>query len=252
MDEKINENVDTGTTGSPKTLLAMLDNFWYHYKWHTIVAIFLIFAITVCSLQMCSKVQYDVHVLYSGSHEIERTSANGDMAEYPTFISSFKRVVEDYDSDGNVSLSIKDLFMVSEEEIEQILKENENAEINRTLLSENKSILSETLIYSDYYVCLLSPCVYNEYKTIDGIEIFSPLSQYVKDGVEVEYYTESAIYLSSTGFYSLPGISNLPSDTLICLRGVSAFANHFNKKDATEARRRAIDVIENMINYTPN
>ncbi len=247
-----NRNSDTGATQAPSTLLSKLDNFWYHYKWHTIVALFLIIAITICSLQMCTKEKYDVHILYSGSHEIKRTSTNGDMAEYATFLSSFKRVTGDYDDDGNISLSLKDLFMLSDKEIEEIQKADSSIEINRSLLIENKNILSETLIYSDYYVCLLSPSVYDEYRTVDDIEMFSPLASYVKGATSVEFYTDTAIYLSSTGFYSLPGICNLPDDTLICLRNISAIANHFNEKDAAEARRRGIDVIENIINYPIN
>lgn len=252
MDNKTNANSDTGTPQGSSTLLSKLDNFWYHYKWHTIVALFLIFTITICSLQMCTKTKYDVHILYSGSHEIKRTSTDGDIAEYATFLSSFKRVANDYDNDGNVSLSLKDLFMLSDKEIEEIQKSDSSIEINRSLLIENKDILSETLIYSDYYVCLFSKSVYDEYKTIDGIEMFSPLSSYVHDGTSVEFYTDTAIYLSSTGFYSLPGVCNLPNDTLICLRNVSAVANHFSEKDATEARRRSIDVVENIINYPGN
>ena len=252
MDDKTNKNSDTGAIQYPKTLLSKLDNFWYHYKWHTIVSLFLIIAITICSLQMCTKAKYDVNILYSGSHEIKRTSTDGDINEYNKFISSLARVTDDYDGDGNVSLSLKDLFMLSDQEMEEIQKADSSIEINRSLLMENKSILSETLIYSDYYVCLLSKSVYDEYKTVDDIEMFSPLSAYVHDTTSVKFYTDTAIYLSSTGFYSLPGISNLPDDTLICLRSVSAIANHFNEKDAAEARRRSIDVVENIINYTQN
>ena len=32
-----------------------LSNFWYYYKWHTIVALFIVFVVTVCTLQTCSK-----------------------------------------------------------------------------------------------------------------------------------------------------------------------------------------------------
>ncbi len=252
MDENRNTNNDTGTPQSPSNLLTKLDNFWYHYKWHTIIGLFLIAVITICSLQMCTKEKYDVHILYSGSYEIARTSKDGNFPEYGTFLSSFKRVTDDYDKDGNVSLSLKDLFMLSDKEIEEFQKADPNVEINRPLLIENKSILSETLIYSDYYVCLLSPSVYNEYKTIDGAEMFSSLSQYVNKDTDIEYYSDSAIYLSSTDFYSLPGICNLPEDTLVCLRNVSALANHFNEKQAAEARGRSIQVVKNIINYCPN
>ncbi len=252
MEENIKRKGDTGRSGAPKGILSWLENFWYHYKWHSIVALFLIFTITICSVQMCSKEQYDVRILYSGQYEIERTSKNGNFAEYETFISSFKRVAGDYDEDGKITPALKDLFMLSNEEIEEIQSKDPDVEINRPLLIENQTILSESLVLGDYYICLLSSYVYDEYKEIDGVEMFSPLSAYVKDGTSVEFYTDTAIYLSSTGFYSLPGICNLPEDTVICLRSISAIANHFNEKEAKKARERSIDVITNMINYSAN
>lgn len=252
MDENIEKKVDTGSVSPSKSIHSWLENFWYHYKWHSIVALFLIFTITICSVQMCSKEKYDVHILYSGSYEIERTSQDGNFAEYETFLSSFKRAAGDYDGDGKISLSLKDLFIISNEEIEEIKKNDPDVEINRPLLMENQTVLNETLVFSNYYVCLLSAHVYDEYKVINDVQMFSPLSAYVKDGTSVEFYTDTAIYLSSTEFYSLPGICSLPEDTVICLRSISAIANHFNEKEAKEARERSIDVITNIINYSAN
>ena len=82
--------------------------------------------------------------------------------------------------------------------------------------------------------------------------MFASLAPYVKDGTNVSYYSDSAIYLNSTAFYTLPGISELPSDTLICLRNLSAFSSHFNKNDAKKAHENSKDLIENIINYGTN
>ena len=43
-----------------------LDNFWYHYKWTTIIAVFALFVVLVCTLQMCNKDKNDVSVLSAG------------------------------------------------------------------------------------------------------------------------------------------------------------------------------------------
>lgn len=249
MYENIAKKDDTGVDNTPKGILAWFKNFWYHYKWHSIVALFLIFTITICSVQMCQKESYDIYILYAGSHEIERTNKNGDIAEYATLTSSLKRVTQDYDEDGNTVVSFKDLFMLSSEEIKEIEKSDEKIEINRSLLIENQTILNETMMYSNYYVCLLSKSVYNEYRTVDDVEMFSSLSSYVDADTNVEYYTESAIYLNSTAFYLLPGICNLPADTLICLRNTSAIANHFDEKGTKEAHRRSVDTISKILNY---
>lgn len=225
------------------------DNFWYHYKWHSIIALFLVFTVTVCSLQMCRKESYDIHVLYSGSHEINRESVDGNTPEYGSMLSSISRVTSDFDENGEVNVTLKDLFMLSADEIEAIESKDDEYEVNYALINENKSILRDTITYSSYYVCLLSPSVYSEYKTIDEVEIFEPLSPIVKDGSYVEYYDEKAIYLSSTVFYTLPGISALPADTLVCLRTPSVFASHFNEKETKRDYERGKSVVTKILNY---
>ena len=245
------ENNFDSTESCPnsKSFSKWFDNFWYHYKWHSIVALILIFTVTICTFQTCNKTNYDLHVLYSGGHEINRKSENGNPAEYSTVISSFGRVTEDFDSDGEVNVTLKDLFMLSSDEINKIESANDGYEANYALLNENKEILRDTVMYSSYYVCFLSPAVYEEYRTIDGVEIFAPLEALVAEGNNVEYYSSSAVYLSSTGFFSLPGISSFPEDTLICLKNPSVFASHFNKKNTERDYQRGRDAIIKIINY---
>ena len=249
MQEFNNDTLDNSQASVKKEpLSARLDNFWYHYKWHSLIALFLIFAITVCTLQMCNKESYDVHVLYSGEYEIERRSSDGNIPEYQMFLSSIGRVTKDYDGDGESRVTLKDLFMLSKDEIKQV-EASKEYEVNYALINENKQILSDTIMYSEYYVCLLSPDVYEQYKVIDGVEIFAPLSPFVEEGIIVEYYTDSAVLLSSTGFSKLPGISSLPSDTLICLKNPSVFASHFNEKETAKNYERGSETIKNILNY---
>ncbi len=239
----------TGANEKKLSFFDWLDNFWYHYKWHSIVALFLIFAISVCSFQMCQKESYDIHVLYSGSYEINRKSVDGNAPEYKIMLSSLGRITDDFDDNGEVSVTLKDLFMLSSEEIQKVESENEDYEVNYALLNENKQILRDTMMYSSYYVCLLSPAVYNEYKTVDGVEMFEPLGAHITENSEVEFYDASAVYLSSTRFYSLPGVSSLPKDTLVCLRSPSVFASHFNKKDTERDYERGKATVIKILNY---
>ena len=226
-----------------------IENFWYHYKWHTVIALFLIFAITISSLQMCQKEDFDTYIMYAGAHEIDKKSSDGDISDYKATLSSLARVVSDYNEDGEVTVSFKTLFAPSEDELAKIKEENPKAEINYSLLEEDRRILIENIRYSDYYVCFISKSVYDQYKNVDEVRIFAPLSTYVESGKNVEYYSDSAILLSSVGFYSLPGICDLPSDTLVCLRTVSPFASKTNKKRATSEFKKAEEIIAKILNY---
>lgn len=244
----MNEN---STEKSPKAkgFLPWLDNFWYHYKWHSIVCLFLIFALTICSVQMCQKESFDVYVLYAGSHEVERQSSTADMPEYQKAKSSLARVCADFNDDGKVSLSFKDLFILSDEEIKEHQNKNDGTEINYSLLKQNIDILRDTMVYSSYYLCFVSPAVFEEYKTFQNVNMFASLSQYVNDSTEVSYYSDNAVYLSSTGFYSLPGFCEFPSDTLVCLRNLSDYTINMNKKSAQKHFDAAEQVLIKILNY---
>ncbi len=224
-----------------------LENFWYHYKWHSIIALFLVFTITICSLQLCSKESYDVYFLYAGRKEISRKAEDGDFSEYLTFQSSLKDIAADYDDDGNVNVSFLDLFMLSNAEILEIEKE-EDIEVNRQLLASNNERFHETMMYSEYYLCFLSDTLYEEYKTVDGIFMFVSVAKYVGDA-DVNYYDASAIYLHGSGleFATLPGICDLPENTVVCLRQLSAVASYFDKEENEENFRRGEESLRKLL-----
>lgn len=235
----MNEN-----NGATTTVAARLENFWYHYKWHSITAIAVIIAIVICSVQMCRKESYDGYVLYAGGYGISRTS-DGDVAEYVKFLSAFKKVVPDTDEDREIVTSFVDLYLPTPEEMA------ETGSDLYALTSDNFSRLKyEMLSGSEYYICFLSEYNYNEYKIWDDVEIFTPLADYVPAGVEVEYYDANAIYLSSLTFYGVEGINKLPPDTLICLRRMSAVASAFNKGENERNRECAEKILTNILAYT--
>ena len=56
----MSKNIEgVGEVATPSTFKEKLQNFIYHYKWHTVVALFLVVTIIICSLQFCTKEEYD-------------------------------------------------------------------------------------------------------------------------------------------------------------------------------------------------
>ena len=110
MEENYNESGEVCEAPSrAKRFRIWLDNYIYHYKWHTIIALFLVFTITVCSVQMCDKESYDVYVVYAGDYQVSKLVTNGDVAEFVTFSKSLNRAAGDYNEDGKVSVSLDTL-----------------------------------------------------------------------------------------------------------------------------------------------
>ncbi len=247
-----NYNTETATEGgavSKKGFISWVDNFWYHYKWHTIIALFFITVFTVGTVQMCSKEKYDIFIMYAGTEEFDRTRSDGDIySDYQTALLSFESVSEDYDGNGEVSVSFRDLFLLTGEQISEANK-NEDTEVNQSLINDNRNIFIENIRYSTYYLCILSEELYTEYRLIDDIEIFDDITEYIHEETDVKMLDKSAVYLSSTAFGQLPAFRDLPDNTVITLRRISAMAEKLDKKEAEDHHSRAAAALENIINY---
>lgn len=223
------------------------ENFWYHYKWHSLIALFLVFTITVCTLQMCEKEKYDAYILYAGGHAFARESADGDFPEYAKAKDSIERFVKDYDDDGDSNVSFRDLYTPTESE----LKEKDDESFARRAY-DDRNALSTTMMSGDFFLCFFSPEVFESYSSVGGYEyaIFCDLTEYVPEGVTVEFYegSKNGIILSSTDFYKLPGISSMPENTVIAVRNAS-FSNHLDDRDNNRDLERALEILSKMLAY---
>lgn len=221
MEEKLPER-EIKPRGS---VAGKLENFWYHYKWHTLIVLFILLVVTVCTLQMCKKESYDVYALYAGPTDVSKIS-DGGIPPYSAMLSALKKMAADRDGDGAASPAFDTLFVMTNAEIDAYREahKDDGTEPNVTKIKENLSVLEADILYGDYYVCFLSESLYNIYKTRDGVDLFVPLADYVGDA-DVEYVDACAVRLSSTAFGSSPGFADLPADTVICLRALTEVKN---------------------------
>lgn len=228
-------------------ILTRLENFWYHYKWHSLIALFLVFTVTICTLQMCDKEKYDVNVLYAGGHAFSRESEGADYSEYQKIMSSMKNFTEDHDGDGKISVSFRDLYLPTEEEL---AKEEDDVYFSRAY--EDKQILISTMMTGEYFLCFFSPEVFESYDKVEGdsIGVFSPIMPLLPYGASVEYYNDSgtAIKLSSLDIYSLAGFSSMPEDTVIVIRN-TGFSTHLDDDKNTRDYERSLKMLIEMVTY---
>ncbi len=236
------KNIDgVGVVEIPRGFKEKLSNFWYHYKWHTIVCILLVITITVSAVQIFSKTDYDIKMLYAGGKLIGKTSENGDVAEIVTVMSSLKYVIEDFDKNGEKTVNFNNYYYLSDAEQAEL-----GNDVNFSLLNSDRNTLSSIFEHSEFYLCFVSPAVYEEYKG-EGGTMLRDLTHLKVDYPTAEFYADNAIKLSSLDFYSLPGISNLPDDTLIVLRTPNLMATNNNRHK--EYVGNAERVLENILSY---
>ena len=258
QEEKYDVSSDGGIKFTKGRFAKWFENFWYHYKWHTIAIFFIIIVVTICTVQMCSKEEYDIHIIYAGSYDVRGQDTENDISAYETIQKSLNEAVRDFDDNGKITSSLEALYMLSSKERAELeklfaeMKENGEGsyELNYTLLNDNDKAFRERVTFSDYYVFIISEPIYNTYqRTEQDTPTISSLKEFVAEGVEVEFLDDCAIYLHSTEFGKLPGLCDLPENTLITLRTRDAVASHFNKEENEKNYQNAITVIKNMINY---
>ncbi len=242
MQEKKDKQAAGEMVFPKKGFFAWLDNFWYHYKWHTLISLFLIFTITICAFQMCDKTKYDAYILYSGGHTFDRTGKNGDYPEYDKANTTLESFSLDYDKDGEVNISFRTLYTPTDDE----LRENDK-DSAYSLAYADRQDLDVIMKSSDYYICFLSPSVFNEFSEVN---LFRDLSPLIHNDANYTFYGEGhkAILLSSLPFSSLSGFNNLPADTVVCMRVMPAL-NHLNEKENTKIYARSEEILTKILAY---
>ncbi len=246
MEEK---KIDGGEITARSGFVSWLDNFWYHYKWHTIAALFVLITGVVITLQMCTRTSYDIHIVYAGNHEIRRTGTGA--SPYSEAVASLNRLSGDYDGDGEVNVDFINLFVVNEEERDALIGSAPGLKINETLVKEDTDTLENNMIVGDYYIFFLSRRLYLEYSAeLDGA-LLASLEPYTKEGADYEFVSEdkTGIYLRSLNISRLPTLSELPEDTVICMRKLSPVASVFGKKQNEKNFKNSEEVMKNILAF---
>lgn len=228
-----------GEVQAPTTVKEKAENFWYHYKWHSIVALFLVITLVICALQLCGRTKYDAHILYAGSRNIGRTAADGDVAEIVTVISSLKKITDDFDDNGEISVNFTNLYYLTAEELGAL------DDVNDALLTTDQKTLSSVMSHSDYYLMFISVGVYEEYHKVGDEEMFIDLTGYASLNADAVYYAPNAILLSSIEASRLPGLADLPDDTLICVRQTSVMGG--KSKEHVKYQEDAKKMLTNLL-----
>ena len=236
--------------------LTKLDNYWYHYKWHTIIAAFVLIVTIVCTAQMCGKKQYDTHAMYVGHASLSSAQLTG-------LDESFRLLMEDYNGDGEKNVSIERYFVTFNKETGGLLLGN--------AITTWDAVCNEILA-GEALLCLTSPEVFERLDNVtergeDGTlyTLLRPLSKLVtedsaaSDGLYDAYYrykngeiSDYGVYIRKTPLGALPGFSALPEDTVLCLRYPGAMTTWFDfgvGERVKEQEKWHVSLVTAMLKY---
>ncbi len=89
----------------PKGIKAKLENFWYHYKFHTIVVLVIVITLAVSITQCSTKTDYDYKIIIA-ENKVQLTSMQLDLMQ-----KELAKYGEDLNGDGAVNVLLVDCTM---------------------------------------------------------------------------------------------------------------------------------------------
>ena len=178
------------------------ENYWYHYKWPTIICTFFLIALSVCLVQCTKKDEYDMYALYAGPLYI-----GGEQS------TQLKDAVNDYMEADKQNVCINSFVYVSESKKEEYARGD--AYVNEGINMQQTSDFFDFLYTASFNMLIIDSELYS---LIRKSEILTPISDISSsanekspDGYSVRLYDTSL-----PDQYAI--FKKMPEDTLLCFR----------------------------------
>lgn len=225
-----------------KKILKWLENFWYHYKWHTLIIGFFAVILVVGIFQMTKKTDPDISLLYAGPAILTEQGLDELERTFGSILSS------DSNGDGEKIVRAVGVTILSDE---QLAEKKAEAEAEGESLYYDSSLrksafeqIKSWLITGEMLICLLDPYVYDQF--VDH-GLFMPLSNLL-DEVPSSAADAYSIRFSETEFgrfYS--ELAPVTDDLLLCLVNPTVLAG-----DKTEGVRYQahVDLLKEILAFT--
>ena len=197
--------------------LKWLDNYWYHYKWHTIVTLFFVVVIGICVVQSCTTKPKDVLITYAGP----ATLAADDKA-------AIQRILSDALPDElnknkkEAEAGFIPYMIYSQEQIKEIEKQNANSDdpiyIDTVFNSNEYSTLNSQYKTGNGSIYILEKWLFEEIINNESdIRRLKPLAEVFGEKPSVAI-NDFGIRLGDTEIYkNNPELAILGADSIICL-----------------------------------
>ncbi len=224
----LNQDSQRGPT-SP--FLKKVENYWYHYKWHTIIGTILLVTLLICTLQMCQKPAYDTEIIYAGPHSITKVQ----QADIKSSLSAF---MKDEDGNGKKELNLIP-YWVNDGLTDEDSADKSNLPLLQQTSLQNKQNFHDEISAGDVVIYLVSHDLFLEMMERGCLYDLQALALSLSDAVLAKdkdgNATSYGVTLSALPVGSLAGLSQLPADTVLCMQDVRYLNQIFNK-DKTEAQ----------------
>ena len=220
--------------------LRWLDNYWYHYKWVTIVVAFFIIVFSVCTLQMCSKEKNDIIMVYAGGAFVSQEEAENVKSVINAVMP------EDFDGNGTKSANLVKYEIYSADQVKEIESatdaNGEHGYVDRSYNSSNYDNFCNYIQTGDASVCLVEGWLFEELKVANRVMDISEVLGYTPEGSD-----GYGVRLGDLEIYDSYAVMKvLPEDTVVCLLRPLVVGNSSEE----EYYERELDMFRALVEYT--
>lgn len=189
-----------------------LSNYWYYYKWHTLIVLFFVTVISVLVVQMMSKPKYDVKIIYAGPTIITDSVKN-------EVVQAFQQALPmDYDGNGEKKAELFDLIIMNNEQLKEANKIYNQYILNESIIKENEETLSLNAMAGEYLLYIIDENCYDKLKN-NGVFISLDSMGYTSGARHDEF----SVYLKQLDFAKFyTAFDSFPDTTLMCIRKVKS------------------------------
>lgn len=207
--------------------LAWADNFWYHYKWPSIVAAFLIIVFIVCMAQTCSKGSVDVTVTYAGPVSLTAEQKHNIK-------DALSKNLANSTSDDKSAVNALSYLIMSKEQILEAEKgvnpDGSKVYIDRAFIADEQSTFDSLLMTDTTSVLFLDESIYASLGGYASSERLMPLTDVLGEMPEGAV-GNFGVRLGDTEIYQTsPALQVLPEDTIICLLNKRLWQKDYEKE----------------------
>ena len=201
-----------GISVEKSKFLSWLDNYWYHYKWITVGVAFFLIVIIVCTIQMCTKEEDDLCVVYAGRNTLS-------LSEESNFSRALEAIApEDFDKNGEKNIAFITYSILSEEQVLEIQaqtdEDGKNLFVDKSFNSKEYETYNNYVMTGESSVLFLDPWLFEKLVAADRVARVEDVIGYTPEAACGEY----GVRLGDTELYREYGVMQLlPEDTVICI-----------------------------------
>jgi hypothetical protein len=199
-----------------------------------LIALFFAVTLTVMTVQMCTREEYDISVMYAGNTILgDNASAQIEMA------------FEGLGAEGEKAV-LYELIIMNDEEIGKAYEKGyTSASVSPEIVRKHKEALAFNVMSDEYFILMLSPECYHIMKSNNALEKLSDIGVSVCNGEAVDEY---GVLLGSLDFAkNYTAFQALPTDTVLCFKRISEM--NFDREEKVEKRAHDIDVFKKAIEF---